>query len=333
VDRGPIFVGGLGRSGKTLMRFMLSSHPNIVMSRRTNMWTHFYHRYGDLSRGDNFERCLDAMLQRKHVASLRPDPDRIRREFWQGAPTYSSLFALLHRQYAEQEGKVRWGDQTELIESRADLVFAAYPGSRMIHMIRDPRDRYEASLARRPQSRGGVGGATAMWLHSVGLAIRNQERYPDRYMIVRYETMVTHPEETLGEVCAFLDEEFSPAMLTMEGIPRFQRSGVGPGQSPISTEFIGRYRERLSRREIAFVQALAGRHMVAFDYELEHIQLSFGDWLLFYCVDWPINLASMVAWRTLEQVRRGFPAQPGHGLMPKMGTRRHDSRGHGTELA
>lgn len=315
------------------MRFMLSSHPNIVMSRRTSMWTTYYNRFGDLSRGDNLDRCLEAMLQRKHVASLRPDLDRIRRDFWQGAPTYARLFALLHEQYAEQEGKPRWGDQTELVESRADLVLAAYPGSRMIHMIRDPRDRYEAALARRPQGRGKVGGATAMWLYSVGLAKRNQASYPDRYMTVRYETMVTQPEETLREVCALLGEEFSPGMLTMEGIPRFQRAGVGPGQSPISTAFIGRHRQRISGRELAFMQAFAGRDMLACGYDLEDIRLSLGDRLVLYSIDWPANLARMVVWRTQEQIRRKLPARSRLGLVPQTVLRRRDGREHRTEPA
>ena len=45
---GPIFVGGLDRSGKTLLRLALSSHPNIAMTRRTYTWTEVYQRYGDL---------------------------------------------------------------------------------------------------------------------------------------------------------------------------------------------------------------------------------------------------------------------------------------------
>jgi len=310
-DRGPIFIGGLDRSGKTYMRLMLTSHPHIAMSRRTNLWTHFYNRFGDLSRQDNFERCLAAMLRRKHVRSLQPDPERLRREFWQGEPTYVRLFALLHQQYAEREGKPRWGAQTELVERYADLVFSAYPTARMIHMLRDPRDRYEASLARRPQGRGRVGAAAARWQHSAGLARRNRQRYPDRYKIIRYETMVSQPEETLQEVCAFLEEEYTAAMLTMEEAARFQEGsgqGANPrsGQSPLSTDYVGRYRQVVPMREIAFMQAYAGREMEAWGYPLEPIRFSLGDRLRFYFIDWPGNLARMAAWRALEARR---PAQ------------------------
>ncbi|MDI9547716.1 MAG: sulfotransferase, partial [Chloroflexota bacterium] len=116
MERGPIFIGGTGRSGKTWMRFMLSSHPNICLSRRANLWTDHDGRYGDLARVANLERCLDTLLRSKHIQFLNPDADRIRREFRHGPATYARLFALLHEHYAEQQGKPRWGDQTEMIE-------------------------------------------------------------------------------------------------------------------------------------------------------------------------------------------------------------------------
>ena len=107
MKRGPIFIGGLDRSGKTLLRLSLSAHPNLALTRRTYLWPRFFNRYGDLSRGDNFERCLRAMLQRKPIQVLQPDAERIRREFWQGEASYARLFALLHQHYAERQGKPR----------------------------------------------------------------------------------------------------------------------------------------------------------------------------------------------------------------------------------
>ena len=140
---GPIFIGGLAFSGKTQMRLMLSSHPNIAMTRRTYMWTRFFNRYGDLGHSENFERCLTALMQQKHIRVLEPDPDRIRREFWQDAPTYARLFALIHKHYAERLGKPRWGDQLGFVERFAAPIFSALPSAKMIHMIRDPRAVFE----------------------------------------------------------------------------------------------------------------------------------------------------------------------------------------------
>jgi hypothetical protein len=324
MERGPIFIGGPDRCGKTLLRALLVSHPNIAIPAvGSNYWSYFYKQYGDLGQPDNFERCLAAMLRYKHARFLQPDADRIRREFWQGQPSYARLFALFHEHYAEREGKPRWGDQTGLIERYADPIFAAYPGARMIHMIRDPRDRYEASLALHPNGKMRVGGATARWLYSVRLAQRNHRRYPHRYKIVRYETLVCQPEQTMRDICEFLGEAFVPAMLTMEGAPGYRdkgehRANASSDRAVISTAYIGRFRDAIPGREIAFMQRYAGREMARYDYQLEAIRLPLADWLAFSFVDWPANWTRMLAWRTIEAIQHTFPLRLGRKPSARM---------------
>lgn len=301
---GPIFLAGVSGSGKTLLRLALSSHPRLAISRRTYMWTRFYNRYGDLREPRNLERCLAAMLAHKPTWALNPDQDRIRREFWQGEPTYARLFALFHEHYAEQLGRPRWGDQLGFVEQYADVIFDAYPEARMIHMIRDPRDRHGASIAAQRRRMGAVGAATARWLYTAGLAKRNQRRYPDRYKVVRYEDLVSQLEETLRDICAFLDEDFVPGMLTMEGALRFSEgneeklSGESTSRAGVSAldEVPG---ATISKGGVALIQAYAWQDMVALGYELEPIRFSLWERFLIYGVDWPINLAGMLAWRVL----------------------------------
>lgn len=313
MDKGPVFIGGPDRCGKTTMRAFLASHPNIAIPAvGSNMWTYFYGQYGDLADKQNFERCLDDMLHYKHVAYLQPDADRVRREFGQGEPTYARLFSLFIIHFAEREGKPRWGVQTGLIERYADQVLAAYPGARIIQMVRDPRDRYEASLALWPQGKLRAGGAVARWRYSVRLAERNVDRYPGRALIVRYETMVSRPEETLHQVCDFLGEAYDPAMLTMDGAPKFRRKISGdrdlqPDQTPVTAEYIGRYRGRVPQAEIAFIQSHAAREMAAYQYAPDEIHFSTGQRLCYQLVDRPVNVLKMWGWITVERLQHKFP--------------------------
>ena len=57
---GPIFIGGVERSGTSLLYALLASHPNIAMTRRTNMWPYFYKLYGNLAKPENLDRLLSA---------------------------------------------------------------------------------------------------------------------------------------------------------------------------------------------------------------------------------------------------------------------------------
>jgi hypothetical protein len=308
MNRGPIYIAGLERSGTSLIFALLASHPNIAMTRRTNLWTHFYDQYGDLSKLDNFERCLDMMMHYKRLVVLEPDRDRIRREFWQGEPSYGRLFSLIEAHYAERLGKLRWGDKSLNTERYAVPIFEAFPSAKILHMIRDPRDRYASAVSRWKVSRGGIGAGTAMWLASVDLAQKNLAEYPDNYMIVRYETLAQEPEVTLRSICEFIGEEYVPAMLSMRGAQAFRDEGGNSsyGQrkpGTISTSSIGRFRQVLSRRQIAFMQARSKTDMADFSYELELIHLSAGEQVLYSLLDWPLNQARMIAWRTRELVR------------------------------
>jgi hypothetical protein len=264
---GPIFVGGVSRSGKTLMRGLLSSHARIIISRRTEMWPRFYGRFGDLGHDDNFERCLAAMLRRNQIVDLSPDLDRLRRDFHRGESTYARLFALIHEQYAERCGKSRWGDQTGGLEKMAKEVMGAYPGVRFVHMVRDPRDRYVALIERRPARWLTLERSTMHWIGSAVLALRNSLRYPESYRAVRYEALVSRSEETMREVCAFLGEDFDPAMLRMESEPRYdaQRLASQTG-TPLSTEYVGCHRAALDGWARRFVGVVAHPEMRAFGY-------------------------------------------------------------------
>lgn len=314
MERGPVFVGGLSQCGKSLMCSFLASHPNIAMPlKEVNMWTYFYGQYGDLKQDDNFERCLNAMLRYKGLRLLEPDPERIRTEFLEGERSYARLFALFLAHYAERLGKPRWGAQSVCVEYYSDSILADYPTAKMIYLIRDPRDRYMAQITNR-RSRGlksMVATATANWLYSVGLAQRNQKRYPQRHKVVRYETLVSQPLETMRDVCAFLNEDCKPAILAMKDIPQYKGKEV-------STEFIGCFRQAMSKRAIALMQAYTKRDMIAHNYELETVRLSSAGYLLFYLIDEPVNLACVVAWRIWKGLQLRFPARMGSAPPPHL---------------
>lgn len=275
---GPIFIGGLSFSGKTPLRLMLVAHPNIVITRRTRMWTRFYGRFGDLGRPENFERCLNAMLNFRHMHVLAPDPPRIRHEFWQGAPSYERLFALLHEHHAGRLGKARWGDQLGRVEQYADVILTAYPAAKMIHMVRDPRQRRDNIISSR-RRRIKVGWETAEWRRSARLARRNQQRYPDRYKVIHYEQLYAHPEQTLRQVCAFLEEDYLPQMLAA-GILKHEA-----GSQKANAE-----NEALSDREITLIQMFSKREMLTLGYEPAPLSLSLKDRLLLL-IEWPMSLA------------------------------------------
>lgn len=307
---GPVYIGGLDRCGKTTMHAYLTSHPRIsIPAVGSNMWTYFYGRFGDLSEPRNLERCLDAMFTYKHVVFLRPDRGRIEDEFAAGPPTYARLFSLFLVHHAERAGKPRWGAQTGLIERYADDLFGAYPGLRIVHMLRDPRDRYQASLEKWPDGRGRAGGAVARWNYSLRLAERHRRTHPDGYLIVRFEDLVADPETTLREVCRFLGEPFHPAMMEMGEAPTHRRRIMGdtPGVVDLSGDYIGRFRHGVPPAELAYIQDHAGAGMRRHGYEPVPVPMGRTERLRYLLVDTPDQTLRRIAWRAVEAAQQRLP--------------------------
>ena len=321
---GPVYIVGLDRSGKTTMRAFVASHSRIAIPAvGSNMWTFFYGRFGRLDRSDNLEACLEAMYRYKHVRFMEPDLERIRRDFCRGPTTYARLFALFLMQFAEQEGKPRWGAQSGLTEQYADELFAGYEGLKIIHMVRDPRDRYEASLAKWPNGRGRAGGATARWRFSIRLAERNLERFPGDYLIVRFEDLVVATEETIRRVCSFLGEEYEPQMLAMGEASRpreaLEQTVIAEEPSPLMPDdYIGRYRNRIPDPELRFMQLHAGRLMLDYGYVPDQIDRSLRSSIRFGATEWPQQMARMVAWSAVESAHHRWPRQFGHSPGARM---------------
>jgi hypothetical protein len=275
-NRGPIFIGGVAASGKTQLRVVLGAHPDLSLTRRTKLWNRYYGRFGALSDPGNLDRCVAAMAADEDVQRLNPDWDRLRREYRTGEDDYARLFAALHQQHAQRQGKRRWGEQLQFVECFADPVFAAFPDARLIHMVRHPA----ATIA----SRRKVGWDVATWLHSAVAARNNQRRYGERYRVVHYEALAARPTETVREICAFIGESFTAAMAEVLADLHLDPPDVGGDRAVAS-----------------FVDMYAGRTLFELGYEREvrPARERFAQVLPI----WPVNRLTMTAWR----VTRGAP--------------------------
>jgi len=315
MTQGPVFIAGLERSGTSLIYALLGSHPDIAMSRRTNLWRYVYNQYGDLSEPVHLDRCLGTLRKYKRLQVLDLDFDALREAFAAGPATYPRLFELIWRQVADNQGKPRWGDKSLLTERFTDVIFGSYPGARILHMMRDPRDRFASSQTRWGGRMGGVGAGTAEWNQSAGLALENQQRFPDSYRIVRYEDLASDPAGALRSICRFIDAPYADEMLGMGGAESFRDGGGNssygsrtPGT--ISPDSIGRYRSVLSTGQIDFIEAAAGELMGRMGYEVD------GESRLGLAAH-PVELARYTAWNAREAINRrmGGGGIPGYRIV------------------
>ena len=301
MEYGPIFIGGLDQSGKTPLRRMLSAHPELLLTRRTYMWSRFYKQFGSLSNSSNLERCLSAMLAQKAIQEMHPDPHQLRREFTQGPQTYARLFELFHRQNLERNGKRRWGDQLGFVERFANVIFSSYPDAKMIHMIRDPRDGSAKGADEKHRGRGKSGWLTARWKFSAHLAQHNSRRYQNQYLVVRYEDLMQDTEKMLRRICDFLREDYLPAMLEV-----LNHTQDADEDEQVESRDHQQASAGASKTQITFTQLFAKRDLIDLGYSVKPVALSAAERIKFSMIDLPANLAGAIAWNLGEgkQFRR-----------------------------
>jgi hypothetical protein len=253
------------------------------MARRLNLWTGVYGRYGDLTDDLNARRCVDALLRSPQVVRQLGDPGRLAERLMSGPRTYAVLIEEIGSQLMERSGRPRWGVQEALLERHADAIFSTFPEATIIHMIRDPRSRF-LGMAGSSSRRGGIATATAAWIESIGLAERNERRYAERYLVVRYEDLAERPEETLRRICERIGLSRTLAMIDAARLPPSESPAAGPVRM-------------LRARQVAFIQGRAGRQLASRGYAAPPVRLTRPEQLRYRLIDVPVNLATTLAWK------------------------------------
>jgi Sulfotransferase family len=205
----PVIVG-VGRSGTTLLRFMLDAHPELAIPPETGFLPHARALRGQ--EGDHREE-LHALLTGFHTwRFMGVSSEDLRREL-DGMEPFDVADGVrsFYRLYAARYGKARYGDKTPDYTLNIAEIDDLLPEARFIHVIRDGRD-VALSVREQAFSPGKDMQTLARYWADRLRTARRQGAQARHYTEVRFEDLVREPEQTLREVCAFIDLPHDPAM-------------------------------------------------------------------------------------------------------------------------
>jgi hypothetical protein len=205
-DGGPVFIGGLDQSGKTPLRRLLEASPSFAFVRRIYLWTRVHERFGDLSDDRNLERCLTAVSAQPGLRAAGIDFDVVMDRIGHGPRTYGRLLAVIGEEIARAAGRPRWGAQEAGVEHHAAAVFREFPDARIVHMLRDPRDRHSAGAPAELLRTAQLGMATTRWRANARVALENQDQFANRYLVVRFEDLRTDAQGVAAKIARFLGD-------------------------------------------------------------------------------------------------------------------------------
>ena len=275
-DLEPTFVVGVGRSGTSLLQSMLHAHPDITFLPET----HFFRRYvakkltrrwyetlgpkrflGVLENDDYFKRAgiLANDLLKPYLESSR-------------AFNLVDCYTRLLRQELGRRGTSVVGDKDPRNIDYIESLHEFFPNSSLLHIVRDPRDvLYSRLMAKWSSGR-------PYWINVFTYDVQMRQGcvygntlYGDRYLEIRYEDLISMPEETLGRVCRHLGLSYSTDMLAFESAARelvhfsemdWKKNTIGPLLKDNSGKWMG----QLSLQQITLTEHLCVDWMQRFQY-------------------------------------------------------------------
>ena len=279
------FVVGVPRSGTSLLRTQLDSHPELAIGPETG--------FGLLVAGlcaDDADPAtmLAALAELETWPDLALDLDTAMHALEHAEPwSPSNGLRALYGALAGRDGKPRWGDKTPLHLGCMTQLAAALPEAHFIHIVRDGRD-VAASVRGLPfaPGDGSIETIARDWRERIGSARRTASGLA-HYREVRFEALVAEPEAVLRELCAFVALDFDDAMLrghehAADRLALLPDSRVlGDAQAtradrigrherlmqPPDPARAGRWRSSLTADEIAQFEAAAGDMLAELGYE------------------------------------------------------------------
>ncbi|MEO7119018.1 MAG: sulfotransferase [Candidatus Limnocylindrales bacterium] len=190
----PIFVVGCPRSGTTLLRMMLDSHPAISCGEET----HFLRDLRTLV-GDHWPLLTTYGFPREYWL------ERIR-----------ELYERFQADYLARRGKARWAEKDPVYTLYLPFIEELFPDAQYVHLIRDGFD-VVASFRERWGYRSAVRVARGDWKRYVSAARDFGRALPEgRYVELHYEALVGSPDPTMRELIDFLGEPWDDAVLRFD---------------------------------------------------------------------------------------------------------------------
>ncbi len=225
-DTAPIFIIGQPRTGTTLVERIITAHSRVHSAGELQQFGNCIRRMTDYDRQERFSPELFSN-------ALEIDP------------------AALGQQYLLRSAKLR-GNLPRFVDKLPynylflPHILAALPNARVIHLVRDPRDAcfsvfkqlfadaypHSYDLGEMARHFGRYHRLMALW----------RERFPGRFLDVRYEDVVVNPEDNARRILNYLELPWEDACMEFhQQATAVSTASAVQVREPAHTRSVGRW--------------------------------------------------------------------------------------------
>lgn len=281
----PFFIVGVQRSGTTLLRLILNAHSKIAIPEEASFLKPLLKSkwIRTTITGEKKDKLVRYLRKNEQFNLWNFDREPLLQNIKnKESTTIKEIMEIMYSSYATHEGKSSWGDKS-LFFGAMDLLYEMFPQARFIHIVRDGRDVFHSWRKMDPKKSHPTVMALD-WKFKIHFIEKSMKNIPSSsMMVVRYEDLLDNPEETLKDICKFLNIEFEKEML------KFHKSSnkyIGKHHSDLIFKEIdgtntNKWKKQLSQNEIKLYQMSASNILLKYGYELSNERLKIKHTVLF----------------------------------------------------
>lgn len=294
----PIFIGGDGRSGTTLLSLILNSHPDLTVGPEL-------HFNGPENLGPCVLECAQLLAdgdERVFGKGIKENPHlkkgvQFAKRCHRFGLSFELLSILINQSMEETNSRLAaFSDRCHLINSIGEARRLDTSGTRwgikimreigaikkytkcwknaqFIHIVRDGRDVAASQM----KEHGGWGYADvkqAAKTWSTLLRRVKKELGVKSVIEIRYEDLVLQPRETTERLTEFLGCEWDSQMLNHSDMQHslyenpYNHPSINSVVKPINDSAIGRHTQDLTPEQIGAFNKIASRELINFNYDV-----------------------------------------------------------------
>ena len=276
-NQSPIFIVGAPRSGTTLLSAMLSNHDLLCCGPETQFFNKVdYEKLELIFRLPNWQQqaaeylCSITLSGQSVVSLFGETKQTIEHYLMDCSPSITSLLESLCEQYTAKNKKSIWVEKTPNHILHLELIRKLYPTSRIIRIMRDPRDSAH-SMIDLPWTSDCYVENCYLWKLWFDKSKSFFEK-DQNSITVRFEDLLTDPVLTLSTICQFLKIDMQESMLDT------RKTGMQVSSSaeywkkqvsaPLDKKRTSRWKDKLSKPEITFSDMFFDEALVGFKYPI-----------------------------------------------------------------
>jgi len=249
-----LIILGYKRSGTSLLRVILNSHPDIAigpeikfMQRVVKKYPQTFEEFKKVAEQatNDFEYSEDSLLK-----------------IFNSSSTADELMKNWCIEYKNKSGKKIWGDKTPQNFKYLKLLSKKFPDSLYIHIVRHPFDVIKSSMKRGQYN--GIQTILAWFVSNMNVRfVKNKN-----YIFFRYEDFVKNPNKYIDQILG----ELGAAKVDLLSVYQYKDHGrIAEGDSwnkPLFNESNSNQKQVLSFKDKTLVRLICFPYLKKYGYKL-----------------------------------------------------------------